>query len=352
MKRDRTALLLTMQALVAGALIVLELYHQPPGVVRGTLWAMLLLGTGLLLAERLRLIRRLEQMTAQLRRAGAGNLNARVLVKDEPAVREAAFAVNALIEQLAEVQARSIRSEAARRQLLSAISHDIRTPLTSMIGYVDALKDDLAASPEERREYLDIITRKAASLKDLIEDLFQLAKLDADELTLRPETLDLAEAAREAAIAWLPELQARQIELQASIPEQVCEAVADRIAVQRILSNLLKNAVQYGHEGHLLGIELKPADEGRAYEVTVWDRGAGIGEDELPHVFQRMYRVGRPGGSPYGGSGLGLAIVKALVEKQGGRVWAESEPGVRTAFGFSLPASAPENEVKKHVRFR
>ncbi|MEK8127994.1 HAMP domain-containing sensor histidine kinase [Paenibacillus filicis] len=338
MKRDSTVLLLTLQFLMLAVLTGMEMLHQPQGIVRGVLWAALFTGTGVLLVGRLRLIKRLEEAVVHLQRAVQGNANTRILVaRDEPAVREVEFAMNALIERLTAIQAQSVNSEAARKQLLSAISHDIRTPLTSIIGYVDALKDEIASTPEERQAHLEIISRKGGALKELIEQIFQLAKLDADDIILKPEPLDLAEAAREAVIEWIPELQLRQMEVEAQLPEKPCVVEADRLAVRRILSNLIRNAVQHGQEGGLLGIGLSLAENGMAYELVLWDRGPGISEEELPHVFERMYRTAVSRRSLNDGSGLGLAIAKALVEKQGGSIWAESEPGIRTAFRFTLP---------------
>ncbi|WP_159884571.1 sensor histidine kinase [Paenibacillus puerhi] len=341
MRREgNVPLLLLLQLMALAILAGMEILHKPPGIFGTGLWVLLFGVTGLLLAARLRWVRELENIVTHLQRVGQGNMNTRILVRNgHRAYLETVFAINALIEQLAAVQEQSVRSEAARKRLLSAISHDIRTPLTSMIGYMDALKDEVAASAEERRAYLDIISRKAASLKDLIEDMFELAKLDADDIVLRPEPLDLAEAAREAVIAWLPELQAKGIELKANLPDKPCRVEADSLVLQRILANLIKNAVQYGHDGHVLGIELGRREQDGDYELVVWDKGHGIPAQELPHIFERTYRASGSGGSLNGGSGLGLAIAKALVDKQGGRIWAQSEPEVRTAFGFTLPAA-------------
>jgi signal transduction histidine kinase len=294
-----------------------------------------LISSLLLFRRQRRLQSKLEEITTKLNRAVQGNLATRVLSAGEPAVDELIYSLNELIAQLKKVQVQTIRSEAARKSLLSSISHDIRTPLTSIIGYVEALKDDIAVSEQEREEYLEIISRKAAALKELIEDIFQMAKLDADEIPLRLEPLDLAELAREALIECLPQLMRHQMEPVVQIPEQSCFVQADRLSILRTLSNLLKNAMQYGREGQIVGIELieRPTE----YRLLIWDRGAGIAQEDLPHVFERMYRADRSRGLHTGGSGLGLAIAKALVEKHSGEIWVESIPGDRTTFGFSIP---------------
>jgi signal transduction histidine kinase len=292
--------------------------------------------SSLFLLQRItRMNRQLDHMTSKLKRAVQGNLSTRVLSTGNSRVDELIYRLNELIEQLEKVQVQTIRSEAARKSLLSSISHDIRTPLTSIIGYVEALKDEIAASEQERAEYLEIISRKSASLKELIEDIFHMAKLDADELPIRLELVDLAELTREALIECLPQLTSQQLQPVVQIPEHACRVLADRSSLIRVMSNLLKNALQYGRDGGVVGVEL--VEHPNEYRVVIWDRGAGIAQEDLPHLFDRMYRADRSRSLHAGGSGLGLAIAKALVEKHSGDIWAESIPQERTAFGFSIP---------------
>ncbi|SCW33954.1 Signal transduction histidine kinase [Paenibacillus tianmuensis] len=335
MKHDKGAFLLIVQFIVLSALFILDWNYQPQGIVRGALFAGLFAVTVIHLFVRYRFMARLKAMVAALRRTTQGNTNTRLLANDDRHLDEAIFSINELIEQLAKVHVRTIRSEAARKSLLSNISHDIRTPLTSIIGYADALKDDIAASTEEKERYLDILSGKAVALKELIDEIFELAKLDADEILLKPETLDFAEIVRESVIGFLPELKKYAIELKVNIPEEACFIEADRVSLLRIVSNLIKNAVEHGKDGKVLGIELMEATG--KYRLLVWDRGSGISPDDLPRVFERMYRTDRARNPSAQGSGLGLAIAKVLAEKHSGTLWAESEPGVKTTFGFSIP---------------
>ena len=327
-----------MQLLLLTGLILIEAANQPQGFLHGALFIALAAITVMLLLMRLRFKAKLAGMIEVLRRACSGNVNTRLLANDEPVVNEFIFTINKLIDQLDKIRVQTIKSEAARKSLLSSISHDIRTPLTSIIGYVDALNDDIAASREEKLEYIGIISRKATALKQLIDEIFDLAKLDADEVPLRPETLDLAEMAREAVIEFLPVLKQTNMKLAACIPEEKCLVTADRFSVQRILNNIVKNAVQHGQQGEVLGVELR--EHAASYHLTIWDKGQGIPEDELTKVFERMYRTERSRNPMFGGSGLGLAIAKALVEKNGGNIWAESQPGQKTAFTISLPKNS------------
>lgn len=291
-----------------------------------------------LVHRQLQLRAQLRTLVSELARAADGNYTMRLLAQHDSELQEAVFSINELLAQLAALQGRTIRSEAARKTLLSNISHDIRTPLTSIIGYIDVLRDDLEASPAQKAQYVQIVGEKAAALKRLIDDLFQLAKLDADELTLQPERLDLAELAREAVIARLPELDQAGVQLRADIPDAVCAVDADRLSLQRIMDNLLLNALQHGASGGVLGVRLTSgmdADQ-ECWVLNIWDRGSGIAPEESERIFERTYRADRSRRQSQSGSGLGLAIARELAILHGGRLEVQSEPGVKTVFTLTL----------------
>jgi signal transduction histidine kinase len=305
------------------------------GLLKGSLFIAFMLITCFLLLRRFKFVTNLKLMTVELRRAIDGNVNTRLLTNNDHSMNELIFSMNELIEQLEKIQVQAIHSQAVRKRLLSSISHDIRTPLTSIIGYVDALKDDIAASEAEKQKYIEIISRKSNGLKQLIDEIFNMAKLDADEMPLKEEMLDFAEMTRESVIEFLPVLKQADMEMKITIPGKSCCIIADRLSIMRIIGNLIKNAIHYGKVGKVLGIELIETD--RDYQLNIWDQGQGIAEDELDNVFERMYRSDQSRNPLYGGSGLGLAIAKALVEKNGGRIWVESVPWEKTTFGFSIP---------------
>ncbi|MCR8983052.1 sensor histidine kinase [Brevibacillus laterosporus] len=344
MRYDKISFLLLLQFIILVCLLFMDGIGQPEGFMRGGLFTVLFVITGTLFVIRLKFLRKVKSMVVELRRAIHGNFHTRLLAKNDHLFNEVIFSINELIDQLERVQVQTIKSKTARRSLLSSISHDIRTPLTSMIGYVDALKDDVATSEGERREYLEIISKKSGGLKQLIDEIFHMAKLDADEIPLQLEWLDFAEMARESLIEFLPELKKYQMELKVCIPEDKCLIVADRLSLLRIMNNMIKNAVQYGKKGKVLGIEL--TENEKEYQLCIWDKGAGISKEDVPHVFDRMYRTDRARNSLLGGSGLGLAIAKSLVEKHSGRIWVESEPEIKTIFGFSIPKQKHEIEFK------
>ncbi|MBN6189387.1 HAMP domain-containing histidine kinase [Aneurinibacillus sp. BA2021] len=338
MRHSKLTFLMGLQCLVAAGLFLMDAANLAAKAARWGGYCLLFLTalTALLMHVRSRV--RLERMVSELQRAAGGNVNTRLLAPVDPVLADMVFSINALIEQVEKVHIQSVKFQAARKRLLSSISHDIRTPLTSIIGYVDALREGVAVSEDEKRDYLKIISEKANGLKELIDEIFHMAKLDADEMPHKEEVLDLAEIARESLIEFLPELQKHAIELDVDLPEKSCDVLADRVSLLRIVRNILKNAIQYGKEGKKLGIAIEEGPD--EYRLLIWDQGPGLSEEELGHVFERMYRSDASRTLSHGGSGLGLAIARALVERNGGSIWVESVPWKRTTFGFSVPRSS------------
>ncbi|WJE53066.1 HAMP domain-containing sensor histidine kinase [Bacillus cereus] len=341
MKVDKILYLILLQFLIITGLLFIDMVHT----LKLILSVILIAITINLFFIRLHFTQNRKALVTKLRRVINGNLHTRLYTNNDHSLDDVIFSINELITALEKVQVEAKKSQLARKQLLSSISHDIRTPLTSIIGYIDALKDDIAASEEEKREYLDILSNKSNGLKHLVDEIFNMAKLDADEFPLKKEQLDFSEITRESLIEFLPELSQHGIELQVNIPEEPCPITADSLSLMRIINNLIKNAIYYGKPGKVLGIEL--LETTTEYQLLIWDKGPGISTDDLENVFERMYRSDQSRNPSHGGSGLGLAISKALVEKNGGQIWVESIPWERTTFGFSIPK---QTIFKKQLR--
>ncbi|PEP04590.1 two-component sensor histidine kinase [Bacillus wiedmannii] len=330
LKTDKTLFLISLQLIICG---LLNIQMGPKGKM--SLFITLILITMYLFFSRIQFIQHRKSVDTKLGRVLKGNLQTRLFTSNDPSLHSIVFSINELIAELEKVRIKAKRSEESRKQLLSSISHDIRTPLTSIIGYIDALKDGVAVSEIEKKEYLKILYMKSNNLKHLVNEIFNMAKLDANEFPLKEEELDFSEVTREVLIEFLPELSKHNLELQVLIPESTCPIIADHLSLMRIMSNLIKNAIYYGKDGKTLGIELLETDTD--YELLIWDKGPGIPKHDLQNVFERMYRSEQSRNSSSGGSGLGLSISKALVERNGGHIWVESTPWKRTTFGFSIP---------------
>ncbi|GAB2571889.1 sensor histidine kinase [Gracilibacillus alcaliphilus] len=346
MRNDKVSILLVLQLLMITGILMIDINEPMPAIISWCLFLGVCLVTVILLSTRIRYFAQLKRMDTELKRAVYENANTRLLANHDKALDELTFSINDLLEQLEKIQIQSIKSQTARKRILSSISHDIRTPLTSIIGYIDALQDDISISEQERNEYIATVSKKANSLKQLLDDLFDMAKLDADEFTLKEERLDFAEVARESVISFLPELKKEGIELKVHIPEDTCYIMADHQSLIRIIGNVIKNALHYGKDGGILGVELIETDNN--YQMLIWDRGPGISDEDMENIFERMYRGEDSRNRSYGGSGLGLSIAKELVERNHGQIWVESMPWKKTTFGFLIPKHTGKSQLRNN----
>jgi len=270
-----------------------------------------------------RLARPLDEIAHAARRIAGGDYSARVPRRGPEEFSSLADSFNQMAESLAE-------QERARREFIVNAAHELRTPLTNLQGYLEALRDGVIEPTTEQfaslHEEADRLVRLSRSLDTLADDRPQGA------LTLPP--LDLTQALRSAVELTRPLLDARAIGVGLHSPEELCaRANPDHLA--QVLANLLQNASRYTPPGGRVAI----AAEARRADVlvSITNTGDGIPAQDLPHVFERFYRVEKSRDSARGGAGIGLAIVKQLVESAGGEVGADSQRGA-TCFWFSLPA--------------
>jgi len=221
----------------------------------------------------------------------------------------------------------------ARRQLVAWASHDLRTPLANMQAMLEALEDGLAA-PER---YLPALRDQVQTLGFLVDDLFELARIDAGALTLELREAPLAGLIRSCLRGLEAEAQARRVALSAQIDGDT-PVVCAPDKVERVLLNLLTNALRHTPSDGAVAVVVEPLD--LEVRVTVEDTGEGIPDDSLRRVFDRFWRGDPARTREKGGGGLGLAIARGLVEAQGGRIWAENRPGGGAKISFTLPKAA------------
>jgi two-component system phosphate regulon sensor histidine kinase PhoR len=226
------------------------------------------------------------------------------------------------------------RLEAVRREFVANISHELRTPLTAIRGSLDTLNEDPGLSEADRQRFLAAASRHARRLSILVEDLLALAKLDSPELQLDLVPCDLGIEVEQALALYEAQARGRGLILHAELEPDLPPVLADRAALQQILSNLIDNAIKYNRaDGR---VTLRGRRVGDLARVSVEDTGVGIAAVHLPRIFERLYRVDPGRSRAEGGTGLGLAIVKHLVMKHGGDVWVTSEPGQGSTFWFTV----------------
>ena len=231
------------------------------------------------------------------------------------------------------------KTDALRREMVAHVSHDLRTPLATLHGYIETLKlKDAELDPAERERYLAVALDQSERLRRLVGDLFELAKLDAHEQMPACEPVSLAELVSDIAQKFQLEAQRRGSTIAIDAGEGLPMVDADIALVERVLENLIDNALSHSPEGGAIRIPI--ASNGGAVRVTVSDSGPGIAPEHLPRVFDRFYQAGNAHrGNAH--AGLGLAIAKRIVELHGARLEVQSTLGHGTAFSFQLPAHTP-----------
>ncbi|OPJ58570.1 sensor histidine kinase [Clostridium oryzae] len=222
-----------------------------------------------------------------------------------------------------------------RKELLSNISHDLRTPITSIKGYIEGIRDGVADTPQKMNKYIDTIYNKATYMDNLIEDLFLFSKLDLNRLPFHFQNINIVDFINDYFEEMSFDLDKNSIELKLDIPKKNIVVNADVQKIRRVFMNLIENSIKY-RSGDKLKINIKLYDYENEVAIKVSDNGRGISKDALPYIFDRFYRQDASRDTTTGGSGLGLAIVKKIIDEHNGRIWAESEAGCGTNMFFTL----------------
>lgn len=274
--------------------------------------------------------KQLGQILEVLKAAKNGEIK-KVFIKDNGIVSKVAFEINGLISIHNQELSRKKRLDQANKELLTSLSHDVRTPITSLLGYLDALESGIV-SGDEKDEYIKIARKKAYDLKRLVDSLFDWFKIDSKELMLIMKDTDICELTKEIVIDWLPTLEQKRITPKIEIPDSEWIVELDISAYKRMVSNLIQNALEHSSCNYV-NVVVKQNYE--SISIIVKDNGIGIAKDKLPHIFERLYKgdMSRSRQS----SGLGLSIVKELTKMHGGRVTVQSNLGEYTEFNIELP---------------
>jgi signal transduction histidine kinase len=238
-----------------------------------------------------------------------------------------------------EAQVRALQqADTHRREMVSNVSHDLRTPLAALQGYLETLSmKEGQLTPEEQRHYLAVATRHSERLAKLVAELFELAKLESREVQVRAEPFSLGELAQDVSQKFQLAAQNKKLRLETSLPADLPFVLADIGLVERVLENLIENALRYTPEGGLVTLAL--GSENQRIRVEVRDTGRGIRQEDLPHIFERYYRVENQPEAP-GCAGLGLAITRRILELHDTTIHVSSSPA-GTTFAFALPVYRP-----------
>jgi signal transduction histidine kinase len=301
-----------------------------------TFAAALSVGFGLLYA--MPLSRRIERVRAGAKRIAGDQLGSEVRVEGHDEVAGLADDFNRMARALDRAAEREREMEKSRRDLVAAVSHDLRTPLASTRALIEALADGVVADPQTERRYLSSAIRELEHLGRLVDDLFELARIDAGLLELTLEEASLHDLISDTISSFQPQAEQRGVRLAGEIVGDVDPVLANTPRLQRVLHNLVSNALRHTQADGT--VTLRAAREGERTRVEVSDTGEGIASEDLPRVFERTFRGERSrtrsekDDAP--GAGLGLAIARGLVEAHGGTMDVESDLGRGSRFYFTL----------------
>ncbi len=243
--------------------------------------------------------------------------------------------------QLKKSQELQRQYEQNRKELIVNISHDLKTPLTSINGYVQGILDGVADTEEKQERYLRVIAGNAKEMEHLIEDLFLISKLDIDQLPMRTDPIDMVPYLQDCVLDWQFILQREEMSISLETELEDAHIVGDREQLKRVINNIVNNSVKHLKPNGSIGIQLRKEDGG--FVVALRDTGVGIAQDKLGHIFDKFYRTDAERNRRIAGSGLGLAISKEIVQRMGGIIWADSKLGEGTTISFYLP----QREEKK-----
>lgn len=275
--------------------------------------------------------RQIAEMSEILADVKNGNGNRRILAATNELVAPLAYEINEIVLSYESRLTAYRQTDETNRQLMTSLSHDVRTPLTTLIGYLDAAHKGIVTGTE-RDNYIETARHKAHDLKEYIDVLFDWFKLNSNEFAMKIDTVEAAELTRDILIDWIPIFEDKQIEYSIDIPDQPFRVMLDPDGYMRILNNLIQNIVTHSRADK---IELTLSKQNENIKILLADNGIGIEKEDLEHIFERLYKCDK--GRSEKGSGLGLSIVHQLVDKMNGTITAESVQGNGTIFTLLFP---------------
>jgi signal transduction histidine kinase len=281
------------------------------------------------------LTKRLRKMTETVKEFEQGDYKKRIVVHTDDEVGQLTSAFNHMAETIETNMKDLKKNDQLRRELIANVSHDLRSPLTSIQGYIETIimrRDKI--DQEQRTTFLEIVLRNVKNLNLLVTELFELSKLDTKQGNPITEPFSIAELVQDIVLKFQPLAEKKSISLLTKIPQDLPLVIGDIGMIDRVISNLIDNAIRYIKPKCKITILLTNIDD--SVEVSVDDNGSGIPKNDVPHIFDRFYRVEKSRSKNSGGSGLGLAIVKKIIEAHGSKIYVYSDTSNGTRFSFKL----------------
>ena len=269
-----------------------------------------------------------------------GELDLQILSYPERELDELAQALESVRQRLKASAAAEAAAQEERGLLMANLSHDLRTPITAIKGYVEGIRDGIAATPEKQKHYLDIIYTKSLVMEKLVRNMSDFSEYELGRMQYHFEYVDMTPFLQDLAEEYQYDVQQNGMTFQANLPRGRYTVTADRGKLKRVLDNLVSNAVKYGRPGGQVNFSAEEYEGGLVLQVT--DNGKGISTQALHHVFDSFFRADTARTSSVPGSGLGLAICRSIVDSHHGKIWLTSEEGEGTRAFVYLPLQKEE----------
>lgn len=291
------------------------------------------------------IVRPFRQVNEIVQQYSKGEYNVRIPISDTQEATQLALSFNAMADQLNDL-------ENTRRSFVANVSHELRSPLTSMRGFLEAMQDG-TIEPSERDQYIDIVLSETKRMTTMVNDLLDLARIESGKTALNLEIFDINELIRRTLITFEARISEQKMDVDIRFATEQCFVEADSAQISQVLRNLIDNAIKYS--GGSTQIRLSTYTLRREVFVTVQDFGRGIPEEDTPHIFDRFYKVEKAHTPREGGTGLGLSIVKKIIDQHGQRISVKSALGKGTTFTFTLrrasnPRAAAATAARKQER--
>ena len=278
----------------------------------------------------------IKELSVAMRKIAEGDFDYRLTGKQEDEVGRLYDNYEQMRLQLKENAEEKLQNEKKSKELVSNISHDLKTPITSIKGYVEGIMDGVADTPEKMDKYIKTIYNKANDMDKLINELTTYSGIDSNKIPYHFHVLNIADYFQDCVEEVGLDLEQKDIQLNYTnlAPADTC-IVADPEQLKKVINNIISNSVKYmGHDKGIIDIRI--LDEGESVKIEIEDNGKGIASKDIGNIFERFYRTDSSRNSLQGGSGIGLSIVKKIIEDHGGYVWATSKEGEGTCMHFVI----------------
>ncbi|WP_446476093.1 sensor histidine kinase [Bacillus velezensis] len=288
-----------------------------------------------LFRSRLNLRTEIKYIRNKLRKVVNEETGERLLLNTEDKyIKSLLIQINRLLDHNQKIKGNCNSIELSMRKMLSNISHDLKTPLTVILGYIEMINNDKSLTSEKVMSLLKTVNLKTVEVLALINRFFELVKLESGDKKLNSSRIDICEVSRKIILDYYEILISKEFEVVIDIPDDSVFVSGDEDAIERVLNNLITNAIQYGSDGKMVGLKIRITDNDVFVEIS--DKGKGINEMHKDRVFERMYTLEDSRNTNYQGSGLGLTFTKRLVEQMEGSISLNSVPFKETTFSVRL----------------